>query len=57
METPKRFVKNVKAATAVEYALMVALIAIIIIISVTFLGTTVANTFNFIGDAIGAITI
>ena len=35
-----------KGATAVEYGIMVALIAVVIIVAVTALGGTVKNTFS-----------
>lgn len=37
---------NDRGATAVEYGLMVALIAIVIIVAVTFLGTQVSSLFR-----------
>jgi pilus assembly protein Flp/PilA len=41
-------------ATAVEYALMVALIAVVIIAAVTFLGEQASEKFQSVGDAIEA---
>jgi pilus assembly protein Flp/PilA len=41
-----------RGATAVEYGLMVALIAIVIIAAVTFLGTTLSGLFSSTGSAI-----
>lgn len=38
--------RNEKGATAVEYGIMVALIAVVIIIAVTALGGTLSDTFN-----------
>ncbi|MGO4186083.1 Flp family type IVb pilin [Pseudarthrobacter sp. TAF60_1] len=35
-----------KGATAVEYGIMVALIAVVIIVAVSLLGTTLTETFN-----------
>lgn len=35
-----------KGATAVEYGIMVALIAVVIIVAVTLLGTTLTEMFN-----------
>ncbi|MGY4540565.1 pilus assembly protein Flp/PilA [Arthrobacter sp. UYNi723] len=35
-----------KGATAVEYGIMVALIAVVIIVAVTLLGTTLSDTFS-----------
>jgi len=42
----KKFVKNNKAATAIEYGLIAALIAVAAIAAMRSLGSTVANTFN-----------
>jgi len=41
-----------KGATAVEYGLMVALIAAVIIAGVTLIGTNSGNTFNNVATAI-----
>jgi pilus assembly protein Flp/PilA len=43
-----------RGATAVEYGLMVALIAAVIITAVTALGTNVAAKFQAVADAIAA---
>jgi pilus assembly protein Flp/PilA len=40
-------------ATAVEYALMVALIAAVIIVAVTILGENAETQFTKVGDAVG----
>jgi pilus assembly protein Flp/PilA len=47
----KKFVKNEKAATAIEYGLIAALIAVAAIAAMRSLGTTVSNTFNTVGNA------
>ena len=39
-------------ATAVEYALMIALIAAVIIVAVTFIGNSADTKFNSVGSAI-----
>lgn len=39
-------------ATAVEYALMVALIAVVIIAAVSFIGTSASSQFNSVGSAV-----
>ena len=39
-----------KGATAVEYAIMVALIAVVIIVAVTLLGQRIAATFNSVAN-------
>jgi pilus assembly protein Flp/PilA len=41
-----------KGATAVEYALMVALIAVVIIAAVAFLGHAASNKFSTVGSAV-----
>ncbi|MDT0195023.1 Flp family type IVb pilin [Arthrobacter sp. AB6] len=40
-----RLRSNEKGATAVEYGIMVALIAVVIIVAVTLLGTTLSDMF------------
>jgi pilus assembly protein Flp/PilA len=40
-------------ATAVEYALMVALIAAVIIAAVTLIGTNASSKFSQVGTAVG----
>ncbi len=42
----KRFSKDQAGATAIEYGLIAALIAVVIIAGVTLLGTDIGNTFN-----------
>ena len=41
-------------ATAVEYALMVALIAMVVIVAVTFLGQATNQTFQDVGTAVAS---
>jgi len=43
-----------RGATAVEYALMVALIAVVIIAAVTVLGTNANSKFQVVADAVGS---
>ena len=52
----KRFRKNEDGATAIEYGLIAALIAVVIITAVTVLGTSVATQFFKIGSEIKAAT-
>jgi pilus assembly protein Flp/PilA len=42
----KSFVRNQSGATAVEYGLIASLIALVIIASVTSVGTKMTGTFN-----------
>ncbi len=46
-----RMKKDEDGATAIEYALIAALIGVVIIGSVSLLGTQVSNTFNTIANA------
>jgi pilus assembly protein Flp/PilA len=50
-ETKGRFTDE-RGATAVEYALMVALIAVVIIVAVTFLGQSASDKFDLVGQEI-----
>jgi pilus assembly protein Flp/PilA len=52
MEMVKKFFKDESGATAVEYGLMVALIAVVIIVSVTFLGTALNSKFWDVATAV-----
>ncbi len=54
LENIKRLLKDEEAPTAVEYALMVAGIAVVIIAAVYFLGDTVSKKFDDTGKAIQA---
>ncbi len=45
-------IRDEKGATAVEYGLMVALIAIVIIVAVYFLGTNLSTLFNDVGTSV-----
>jgi len=48
----RHFVKNDEAATMVEYALMLSLIAVVCIISVTLIGNNANNIFNSIAGSL-----
>ena len=48
----KRDEVNERGATAVEYGLMVALIAVVIITAVTTLGTNLSEKFTSVGTSI-----
>ena len=45
-------IKSERGATAVEYAVMVALIAAVIILAVVFLGRTASKTFSTTGNCV-----
>jgi len=44
--------RSEKGATAVEYGLMVALIAIVIIVAVALLGTNLSSLFNKVATSV-----
>ncbi len=52
LQTIKRMVADRSGVTALEYALIAALIAVVIIGAVTLLGTSVSNTFSYIASTI-----
>jgi len=47
------FVKDESGPTAVEYAVMWALIVVVCITAITALGTNANNTFSYIGTNVG----
>jgi pilus assembly protein Flp/PilA len=50
MKTIRKFLKNDKGATAIEYGLIAALIAVAAIGAMSSLGTKLTNTFNSVGN-------
>ena len=48
-----RFARSERGATLVEYALLVALIAVVCIVAISFVGTSASSTFNSVGSSIG----
>jgi len=46
------FLKNEDGPTAVEYAVMLALIIVVCISSISFLGSMASNTFQYVGTAV-----
>jgi len=50
-----RLQREEKGATAVEYGLMVGLIAVVIIVGVSLLGTTLRDLFNDIAGELPAV--
>ena len=47
------FINDESGPTAVEYAVMLALIIVVCITAVTTLGTNANNTFSYVGNKIG----
>jgi pilus assembly protein Flp/PilA len=48
------FLKNEDGPTAVEYAVMLALIIVVCIAAITTLGSNANNTFSYVGAKVGA---
>ena len=46
----RRFRKSEDGATAIEYGLIAALIAVVIIVAVTTVGTELNDTFSVVGN-------
>ena len=49
-----RFADDERGASLVEYALLVALIAVVCIVAVSFLGTSAKSKFSTVGSSINA---
>ena len=47
-----RFIQAEDGPTAVEYAVMLALIIVVCITAVTALGTNASNTFSYVGNKV-----
>jgi pilus assembly protein Flp/PilA len=47
------FINDESGPTAVEYAVMLALIIVVCIAAITSLGTSANNTFSYVGGKIG----
>ena len=50
MQTIRKFIKNSKGATAIEYGLIAALIAVAAITAMQGLGNGLKNTFNNVSN-------
>jgi pilus assembly protein Flp/PilA len=48
-----RFAKDESGATAIEYGLIAALIAVAIIVALGVLGNNIRNTFQYVGNSLG----
>jgi pilus assembly protein Flp/PilA len=49
------FLKNEDGPTAVEYAVMLALIIVVCIAAITALGTNANNTFSYVASDLGQV--
>jgi pilus assembly protein Flp/PilA len=47
------FLRKEDGPTAVEYAVMLALIVVVCIAAITALGSSTRNTFSFVGSQVG----
>jgi pilus assembly protein Flp/PilA len=47
-----RFLKDEEGVTAIEYGLIAALIAVVIIVAVTMVGTELSETFHEVGTTL-----
>ncbi|SFO19083.1 Flp family type IVb pilin [Sphingomonas sp. OK281] len=54
MKTIRQFFKNSKGATAIEYGLIAALIAVAAIAAMGSLGTSLNKTFNNVSTKLGS---
>lgn len=52
MSTIARFIANDSGATAIEYGLIAALIAVVIITAVTAVGTSLSTTFTTVSGSL-----
>ena len=52
MQSVRMFLRDETGATAIEYALIASLIAVVIITAVTVVGTQVSTVFNEVGTAL-----
>ena len=52
MKTITRFLANESGATAIEYGLIAALIAVVVIGAVTAVGTGLSGTFNTVSGSV-----
>lgn len=57
MNTVARFVNDESGATAIEYGLIAALIAVGIIVAATALGTNLSNLFTGISNRLDAVEV
>lgn len=48
-----RFARGERGASLVEYALLVALIAIVCLVAIAFLGSSASTRFSNVGSAVG----
>jgi pilus assembly protein Flp/PilA len=54
LQSARRFLNNEDGPTAVEYAVMLALIIVVCISAITALGTNASNTFSYVSTQVGS---
>jgi pilus assembly protein Flp/PilA len=54
-EMLKQFIRDEEGVTAIEYGLIAALIAVVIIAAVTNIGTSLSDVFQGIADTLGYV--
>jgi pilus assembly protein Flp/PilA len=54
IQSSRYFLENEDGPTAVEYAVMLALIIVVCISAISLLGQNANGTFTFVGNAIGS---
>ena len=52
----KNFVKDESGATAIEYGLIAALVAVAIIGALTVLGTELSNIFTYVANTLASVS-
>jgi pilus assembly protein Flp/PilA len=55
MNSVVHFLQDESGPTAVEYAVMLALIIVVCITAITALGTNANNTFSYVGKQVGKV--
>ena len=50
------FLKAEDGPTAVEYAVMLALIIVVCIVAISALGSNASNTFNYVGTTVNTVS-
>jgi pilus assembly protein Flp/PilA len=53
LSSASHFLRDEDGPTAVEYAVMLALIIVVCITAITTLGTTTSNTFSYVAVQVG----
>jgi pilus assembly protein Flp/PilA len=51
-----RFIRDESGVTAIEYGLIAALIAVVIIVAITSVGTDLSAVFNKIANSLATVT-